>query len=53
MLLTALTIRTAGGVVKHADDRPLSTFVRRVTLGIYPLDWASSGAEFAEAGERL
>jgi putative transposase len=34
-------------------DWPFSSFSRCVTLGMYPMDWSTNGAELADAGERL
>ncbi len=40
------------GLVHAVADWPYSTFHRAVAQGVYPADWAGTGAEAMEAGER-
>jgi len=40
------------GLVEHVADWPYSSFHQAVARGIYPREWAFSGAEPAVAGER-
>lgn len=40
------------GLAAHPADWPFSSFSRCVTLGIYPVDWASEGPGLVDTGER-
>jgi putative transposase len=40
------------GLVENAADWPYSSFRRCVANGLYPNDWAATGDELAESGER-
>jgi len=41
------------GLCGTASEWPFSTFVKRVKLGLYPTEWAVSGGDLGDVGERL